>query len=106
MHIDGLSIYCAECKNAKRRARSMEAKRLERQKWRSENREKYLAQKALQKAVARGTITRPEKCEGCGAEGVQIHGHHPDYSKRFEVAWLCPPCHGKEHAGWTWPVAA
>lgn len=97
--------YCKECKNAARRARPPEVKRAERLKWREANREKYRAQKGLQKAVAFGRIKKPDACERCGAEGL-IHGHHPDYEKRLEVVWLCPQCHGEEHAGWTWPVAA
>jgi hypothetical protein len=100
----GRSDYCRDCKNGARRGRSPEAKRKERLAWRAKNREKYRAQKALQKAVAAGRIVRPESCERCDEGPVQ--GHHPDYDKRLEVVWLCPRCHGEEHAGWTWPDAA
>jgi hypothetical protein len=26
-----------------------------------------------------------------------VHGHHPDYSKRLEVVWLCSVCHAAVH---------
>jgi hypothetical protein len=102
---DGRHDWCKECKNAWKRGRSPEAKRAERLRWKAANPEKKLAHKALQKAVARGTLVRPEACERCGSEG-SVQGHHPDYERRFEVVWLCPSCHGEEHAGWSWPVAA
>lgn len=100
----GRQDWCRECKNAWKRDRPAEIKRAERQSWKARHREKHLAQKACQKAVARGTLVRPDACERCG--GGPVQGHHPDYEKRLEVVWLCPRCHGEEHAGWTWPVAA
>jgi DNA-directed RNA polymerase subunit M/transcription elongation factor TFIIS len=96
---DGLQDECRECKNARRRARSVEQKRDERLRWREANREKHLAQKALQKAVARGTLERPVMCDRC--DSMDVEAHHPDYERRFDVEWLCPRCHGEVHAGWT-----
>lgn len=35
-------------------------------------------------------------CEGCDVTaGVQAH--HDDYSRPFDVRWLCRDCHGAEH---------
>ncbi len=66
--------------------------------------EKARAKQLLNLAVKRGDIVRPERCERCGesppprVDGVTgIHGHHHDYSKPFEVEWLCAMCHSKEH---------
>ncbi len=45
-------------------------------------------------------LIRPGCCEDCGDE-CKPHGHHPDYSKPFEVEWLCVKCHMKAHKkGW------
>lgn len=56
---------------------------------------KRTARQKLQHAVAVGWLTRPEGCGECG--GTPVDAHHPDYSKPLDVAWLCPPCHGKRH---------
>ena len=37
----------------------------------------------------------PEPCAMCGAPGE--HRHHPDYSKPFEIVWLCESCHHSIH---------
>jgi hypothetical protein len=50
----------------------------------------------LRQAIHRGTIVKPDKCECCG-DGGPIHGHHDDYSKPFDVRWLCATCHGFTH---------
>jgi hypothetical protein len=34
-----------------------------------------------------------------------IHGHHRDYRKPLFIVWLCPKCHGAEHAGRIAPVS-
>jgi hypothetical protein len=68
------------------------------------HRDKENARKVLARAVARGDIVRPERCEDCGGEGQAyedgrspIQGHHEDYDKPLEVAWLCRRCHGARH---------
>lgn len=48
-------------------------------------------------AVKCGRISKPKHCDDCGIEAKRIHGHHEDYSKPLDVAWLCVPCHGKRH---------
>ena len=65
--------------------------------------EKRRAQNLLNQAIARGEI-EPQSCEGCRKVAYEtrdgrrgIHAHHDDYSKPFEVRWLCYACHGKEH---------
>jgi hypothetical protein len=44
----------------------------------------------------RGDIVKPNKCEKC-KRTCKPQGHHEDYSKPFEVEWLCAKCHGKRH---------
>lgn len=39
---------------------------------------------------------RPASCQLCGAKCTP-EGHHHDYSKPFDVAWLCYACHIDHH---------
>lgn len=51
------------------------------------------ARYAVNNAVRRGKLEKPNACQWCGAKG-RIHAHHEDYGKPLEVIWLCPRCHG------------
>ena len=51
------------------------------------------------KQIKKGFIT-PRPCEICGAKG-QVH--HPDYSKPFDIVWLCVKHHGEKHRIYTYP---
>jgi ssDNA-binding Zn-finger/Zn-ribbon topoisomerase 1 len=62
--------------------------------WDRNNPEKRRAQKAVERALATGQISR-HPCEWCGAEKTQAH--HDDYSKPLAVAWLCQSCHKRRH---------
>lgn len=62
------------------------------------------AHNKVEKAVLHGSLSRPKKCDRCGKEPPPfkdgrsaIQGHHHDYTKPFEVRWLCQPCHHLEH---------
>lgn len=50
----------------------------------------------LNKALKTGKVTRPAGCEECG-KGVDLQAHHNDYSKPYEVDWLCRSCHNEFH---------
>ncbi len=54
--------------------------------------ERYSAQQAVKWAVKTGKLFRPERCQLCWKQ-CKPHGHHPDYSKRLDVVWLCVICH-------------
>lgn len=58
---------------------------------------KFAARVKLRKAVYRGLIHKPNFCNRCGVikEKRYIHGHHEDYSKPFDVEWVCSTCHGE-----------
>lgn len=56
--------------------------------------DRLAARKSLWLAVQRGDIVR-QPCSVCGT--VDAEAHHPDYSKPFDVVWLCPPHHRDEH---------
>jgi hypothetical protein len=47
--------------------------------------------------VNSGKIQKPTLCEACGIGGVVIEGHHSDYLKPLDVAWLCKNCHTEIH---------
>jgi len=72
--------------------RERERRRNYQRQWASRNPEKIKAHTALNQAVLRGDIERPDKCEWCGRRG-RIEGSHTDYFKPLEVDWLCRPCH-------------
>lgn len=60
------------------------------------NPEKRKAQRSANKAVRQGRLIRPNQCSSCGKSCVP-EGHHPDYSKRLEVIWVCIECHREIH---------
>jgi hypothetical protein len=64
------------------------------QNWRARNIEKDRAQHLLSFAIQEGRIIR-QPCEICGNE--HSHAHHDDYSKPYEVRWLCPLHHKQAH---------
>lgn len=47
-------------------------------------------------AVERGEVARPTFCSDCG-QPCRTEAHHVDYSRPFDVEWLCTGCHGKRH---------
>jgi hypothetical protein len=70
-------------------------------KYRRNNKMKIFVQKKLQRAVQGRKITKPSVCDICENEyNINcIGGHHEDYSKPYNVIWLCGKCHGLYHRG-------
>lgn len=62
----------------------------------SRNAHKQEARKLLTAQIEQGRIVRPTLCQECGIT-CKTHAHHPDYSKPFDVQWLCRPCHILKH---------
>ena len=58
--------------------------------------QKNRARSYLNRLKAEGKIHPPVLCQVCGVEGV-LHGHHKDYSKPYDVLWLCKSCHWRSH---------
>ena len=54
--------------------------------------EKRKAKNLLNSAIRWGKMKRGKCCEQCGVETV-CDGHHEDYSKPYNVIWLCRQCH-------------
>lgn len=73
---------------------------------RAENPQKWAARNAVNVAIRRGKLKRPEECPRCGIRGkaadgrplVQFH-HTRGYGQKnwFVGEWCCTKCHGKEH---------
>ena len=66
--------------------------------YRSNNPLANRAHNVVNKAVGRGRLERPKMCEWCGHKG-RIEATHGDYSKPYEVLWLCTPCHRRRDRG-------
>ncbi len=63
--------------------------------YRLRNKEKIRAQNKLNYAVRMGRIIR-QSCEGCDSTD-KVNAHHHDYSKPYDVEWLCQDCHKSHH---------
>lgn len=59
--------------------------------------EKARARSLLSNAIVDGKIIKPSICSLCSSVEFMIEAHHPDYSKPYDVIWLCRPCHGIVH---------
>lgn len=58
--------------------------------------DKWKVHYQVSKAVKEGRLERPTTCSKCGIKG-KIQAHHEDYSKPFEIIWVCMKCHRKIH---------
>jgi len=110
---DGYRNICRFCHSdaVTRRQRENSQRRKEYLRhWREINRDKiakrervrrlspaYRAKAIIDSRIYRGTIKRPAVCSLCGAEGREIHAHHPDYTAPRTIVWLCEACHGAVH---------
>jgi hypothetical protein len=55
------------------------------------------ARRRLQVAVRNGQVVRANACEDCGDREADLQAHHHDYSKPYDVTWLCAWCHCTRH---------
>lgn len=109
---DGLSGSCKKCTLAavaKYRAENIEKIRAYNRargnrltpeairRYRDKNPIKRAAQVALCNAVRDKRVVKISSCQACGSSR-NIVGHHPDYSRPFDVVWLCQACHCQHHA--------
>jgi uncharacterized protein with PIN domain len=91
--INGRASECRLCRRELYRGRHHQGKR-------AGSVVQHNAQARLREAVKRGKIQKPGKCDDCGQMlgKNKISGHHEDYSKPFNVAWVCARCHSARHA--------
>ncbi len=61
--------------------------------------QKAKARWAIARDVQHGKIIKPSSCQRCGEpyEAAKLHGHHEDYSRLYDVIWLCDSCHKRLH---------
>jgi hypothetical protein len=85
-------------KLAKKRYRNGDKGRLTHQRevyrWIKKNPEKARAHMMVLRAIKRGLMSR-KPCVICGEDIT--HAHHIDYSKPYDVTWLCHAHHMNEH---------
>lgn len=66
--------------------------------WDKNNPEKRRVHDRTMYAVKTGKLERPNQCSRCSKECIP-HAHHEDYTKPYDVIWLCSFCHFKLHHG-------
>ena len=71
------------------------AKRRYQQAARKRHPERFKARAKVNNAIRDGKLER-KPCQQCGTT-LRVQAHHADYTKPFEVEWLCFPCHRQEH---------
>lgn len=60
--------------------------------WRFKDR----AREAVTRALKTGLLVKAPCCNYCERK-VRLDAHHFDYTKPYDVIWLCRKCHLKEH---------
>lgn len=91
----GFQSYCKDCKKEYRATHLSQEARTQ-LKYKRLNPEKIKAHKAVERALAKGSLVKPRRCEACGKER-KLESHHRDYSKPLVVEWHCTPCHKQDH---------
>lgn len=64
--------------------------------WKKRNKDKVNAYVKVKRAIEKGILKKPIKCELCG-EKTELYAHHTDYSQPLKVIFLCDKCHKIEH---------
>ena len=64
--------------------------------WKKRNKDKANAYVKVNRAIEKGILKKPIKCELCG-EKTELYAHHTDYSQPLKVIFLCDKCHKIEH---------
>ena len=57
----------------------------------------YAAHVITGNAIRDKKLKRPSKCSVCNSKKTKIEAHHDDYTKPFDVRWLCNSCHKEWH---------
>lgn len=65
--------------------------------WNNSNPVARRAHYLVGRAIKKGILVPPERCEKCGQQG-RIEAHHEDHECALDVAFWCAPCHRRHHA--------
>lgn len=68
--------------------------RVFRKNWRERNARKVRANEAVARAIKSGKLVRLP----CACGNKKTEAHHRDYSRPFDVKWMCRACHRKTHS--------
>ena len=91
---DGVTSWCKDCRSSeRRRKRSIGIK----EKPYYQDPEKLRAKAVLKYAVGNGLIKKPTICAMCW-KPCEPEAHHSDYSKPYNVYWVCKECHAFIHS--------
>lgn len=66
------------------------------ERYKATHREQLSARSKIKYAIKTGKIRKPKKCFSCGRK-ERVTAHHEDYSKPFDIVWLCYLCHSNLH---------
>lgn len=94
----GVGSECRECKAKYRKenkGKLLATQKERRKRKKQELKPKKKAWNKVYYALKTGKITKPNKCELCGDNERDIQAHHKDYSKPFDITWVCQKCHSK-----------
>jgi len=91
---DARTSHCKECRNLMKRLRREKG-----HKFKKYNQEphKVKAKAKVRQALKVGMLKKSNHCEVCDAQ-TKLEGHHKDYSKPYEVIWVCKDCHAFIHS--------
>lgn len=100
----GLRYSCKDCEHERyiKRSKYLKEYRIKNKKyflnkwreWESKNHKQYLVNQKTDYAIRTFKIKK-ESCSVCGNK--ESYAHHDDYSKPFDVIWLCRTHHGERH---------
>lgn len=60
------------------------------------HKDKYVARYKASNAIKLKKIIPPANCQDCHKKGG-VEAHHEDYTKPFDLVFLCKKCHNKRH---------
>jgi len=112
IHLRRVDLALKRARRAKKQPRKVLTEQERRDYWRAQQRHRRRTQplrmgarRAVQRAVERGELLKPDLCEGCGdpTPPEALHGHHhKGYARShwLDVRWVCVRCHVDLEGGW------